>query len=540
VNLRDRQLTRLGSEPFDVAIVGGGINGAVTAAALSARGARVALLDRGDFAGATSQASSNLAWGGIKYLEELELGLVARLCRGRNALVRAFPSSVEEVPFLLLHERGFRRRREAIWAGTWLYWLLGRGATARPRLLSAADVAAEEPAVDTAHLDGAVEYADAWFHDNDSRFTWGLVRSALRAGAAAANYVEVTAAARGEGGWTLAARDAVSGRPLELRARVLVNACGPWADAFNALAGVRTRHRHLLSKGIHLVVPRLTSNRRVLAFPASDGRLFFVVPMGHRSCVGTTDTRVHAPEVEVTAEDRRFVLSEINRHLRLKQPLAEADVVAERCGVRPLAVEAGARTNGADWTSLSRRHVLEAAPAQGQLTIFGGKLTDCLSVGDEACDEVARLGVALPRPEAPWYGEPAEAEHAAFLEEARAMGLEALRANGVEPLATRLWRRYGPEARALLAAIRDDRRLGERVVEPTEYLRAELELAAREEMVVRLDDFLRRRSKIAQVVPRAELLAAPGLREACRILFGDAADARWAEWAGEPGGAPGR
>jgi glycerol-3-phosphate dehydrogenase len=118
MQLRQTNLEALRQQTFDVLVLGGGINGAVSAAALSARGARVALIDRGDFAGVTSQASSNLAWGGIKYLESYELGLVAKLCRARNELLRAYPSIVQEIRFFTSHARTFRHGLWKLVAGT--------------------------------------------------------------------------------------------------------------------------------------------------------------------------------------------------------------------------------------------------------------------------------------------------------------------------------------------------------------------------------------------------------------------------------------
>lgn len=520
VQLRDRNVQRLGEETFEALVVGGGINGAAAAAALSGRGARVALVERGDFAGETSQASSNLAWGGIKYLETLEVGLVRKLCRARNELLRSHPSTVEEIRFLLVHPRGFRHSRAKLWAGTLAYWALGRFFTRRPRLLSRADLLREEPVVDASAADGAVEYSDAYLHDNDARFAWGFVRSALDRGAVAANYVESLGAERSGGLWTTRARDLVSGAELAIRSRLLVNACGPWADRHNGLLGLRTRHRHVFSKGVHLLVERVTPHRRVLAFFADDGRLFFAIPLGPRTCVGTTDTPVDSPQVEVTPEDRRFVLDNLNRRLRLQRPLAEGDVIAERCGVRPLVVGAEG-AEGRDWLALSRRHVIEVDAASAHLTIFGGKLTDCLNVGEEVCAEVERMGVRLPEPRARWHGEPAaEVRHEYFLQ-ARRMDLDALTSpSSSEPLSTRLWRRYGARALGLLDAIREDPRMAEVLIENAEYLRCELELAARREMVVKLEDFLRRRSKISLVVRREDILHAAGLREACRLLFG--------------------
>ncbi|AUX40224.1 FAD-dependent oxidoreductase [Sorangium cellulosum] len=532
--LRATNIDSLSRGTFDVLVLGGGINGAVAAAALAGRGAKVALIDRGDFAGFTSQESSNLAWGGIKYMESLEFRLVRKLCRSRNRLLRSYPSSVQEIRFYAAHERGFRHGLFKLFLGTWLYWIIGSFFTKLPRLLSRRTIAREEPIINVDGCDGGFEYSDAYLVDNDARFVWGFVRAALDRGALAANYVESLGARREGGAWVARARDVLSGRELSIRARVIVNACGPFADAHNALTGQRTRHRHIFSKGIHLIVDRLTSSRRVLTFFADDGRPFFVIPMGNRTCIGTTDTPVEVPETHVTPEDRRFVLSNINKRLNLPRPLTEADVIAERCGVRPLAVQDGSGTD--DWMLLSRKHAVEVDREQAHVSIFGGKLTDCLNVGEEICEVVQALGVALPRPAARWYGEPGEDERRAFFEEARQLGLDArTQPRSSEALSARLWRRYGAQALGLLEEIRRDPRMADPLIDGAEDLRCEVAYAARHEMITKLEDFLRRRTKIALLVRRDELSTSPGLREACRILFGEAAEPKLEEYFQEHG-----
>jgi glycerol-3-phosphate dehydrogenase len=538
MRLRENILRRLEDGAFDVLVLGGGINGAVSAAALSYRGARVALIDRGDFAGETSQSSSNLAWGGIKYLETFELGLVRKLCRARNRLIRAYPSTVQEIRFFTAHQKGFRHGLFKLVFGALFYWLIGDFFTRGPRRLSLSAMEREEPIVRLDGCDGGFEYSDAFLHDNDARFVFGFIRAALDHGCAAANYVESLGARREGGLWITRARDATSGRTFEIRSRAVVNACGPWADAHNALLGEKTAHKHVFSKGIHIIVDRLTPHRRVLTFFADDGRLFFVIPMGPKSCIGTTDTRVSTPEVAVTAEDRRFVLENINKRLRLPRPLTEADIIAERCGVRPLVVAAEGTGQGKDWTQLSRKHVVEVDRQTAHLTIFGGKITDCLNVGEEVCAELGKLGIALPFARRVWYGEPPAAVRDEYFHQARLMDLDALTSpRSSEKLSTRLWRRYGANALALLENIRADPAMGEILIEGAEYLRGEIEYAARREMVVKLSDFLRRRSKIELVVRREEVLAARGLREACAILFGPQAEEKLAEYAGAAGGA---
>jgi glycerol-3-phosphate dehydrogenase len=529
--LRAANVTRLAKAPFDVLVVGGGINGAVSAACLASRGARVALIDRGDFAGFTSQQSSNLAWGGIKYLESMEFGLVRKLCASRNHLIVSYPSTVQEIPFYCVHERGFRRGLFLIVLGTWIYWLFGKLFTRAPRLLLKRTIAREEPILDLDRVDGGVEYADAYLHDTDARFVWNFVRRALDYGCVATNYVESLGSTRdAEGQWVTLAKDVITGKDFEIRSRVVVNACGPYVDEQNEKAGRKTRHRHALSKGIHLIVDRLTKNRRVLTFFADDGRLFFVIPMGPRTCIGTTDTRVDDPISQVTDEDRRFVLDNLNKRLRLPRPLTEADIIAERCGVRPLAVESGSIPTG-DWLTMSRKHVIEVDEHTRHVSIFGGKMTDCINVGEEVAGHVEDFGVKLPYVAVRWYGEPPEETHGEFLRQAALMGLDDLTSpRSSEPLTTRLWRRYGTQALGLLEDIRADPRMAEVLIEGAEYLRCEIAQAARREMIVKLDDFLRRRSKIALVTRKSDLAAAPGLREACRLLFGDAANARFDEY----------
>ncbi|MEM7692127.1 MAG: glycerol-3-phosphate dehydrogenase C-terminal domain-containing protein, partial [Pseudomonadota bacterium] len=255
-----------------------------------------------------------------------------------------------------------------------------------------------------------------------------------------------------------------------------------------------------------------------LTFFASDGRLFFLIPMGPKTCIGTTDTPVDAPEVGVTAEDRDFVLSNVNRLLDLREPFQSEDVIAERVGVRPLAVTGN--QGSADWVQLSRKHEIEVNRMKSQISIFGGKLTDCINVGEEVVDRVADLGVAVPRRDADWYGEPPATVRARFMEQAEQLGLDSLTdPSSSEPLSVRFWRRYGEAAFQLLDRIREDRSSGELMIEHAEYTRCEIELTAKREMVVRMEDFMRRRSKIEQVVRESDIEAAPGMKEASEILF---------------------
>jgi glycerol-3-phosphate dehydrogenase len=544
VTLRETCIERMDGGAFDVLVIGGGINGAVTAASLAGRGASVALVDRNDFASFTSQESSNLVWGGFKYLENYELLLVRKLCRSRNRLMSAYPANIRELPFLATLDRDSPYPPWFSWLGALTYWAIGNFRTRPPRLLGPRRIAAEEPVIDTSGARGGIEYRDTYLKDNDARFVFSFVRSAIEAGAAVANYVELVSAEHVGGHWTARLRDTDSGHEFTCTAGILVNAAGPFVDGINSELEVRTDHRIVYSKGIHLVVPRITTqdHERVLAFFDDTQRLFYVLPMGNRSVIGTTDTRVDVAHTAVDDEDREFLLTQINERLALPRPLTVDDVIAERCGVRPLVVDSGGtdRTE-VDWTSLSRKHEIEVDRSRRAITILGGKLTDCLNVGEEVAREVESLGLPLEPDRHNWYGEPGKQTRDEFYRQAHLMKLDRMRVRSdVEPLSDRLWRRYGRRAFAMLEAIRSDPSMADEIMDASDYLRVELHLAASTEMVTRLEDFMRRRTKIEQVVPRSAVRGSDGLIEVARILFGDRAQERLTEYLEQPPAATSR
>ncbi len=532
MGLRESNIDQLDGGIFDVLILGGGINGAVSAAALASRGARVAVIDRDDFAAFTSMQSSNLVWGGFKYLENYEIKLVRDLCMSRNHLIRAYPQNLKEIRFMAALDENSPYSPPFAGLGATAYWVIGNGFTKPPRVLSREKIAKQEPIVRTDNLLGGIEYSDAYIVDNDSRFVFGFIRSALNSGATCANYVSFESARRVADRWHVQMRDTDTGAKFSATAKIIVNATGPFVDPINASHGVRTKHRIVFSKGIHLIVPRLSKQERVLAFFDDTQRLFYVIPMGTRSMIGTTDERVSDPVTDVTNEDRDFLLNQINERLDLQTPLTPRDIISTRSGVRPLVVETDNTTSDqTDWTSLSRKHAIEVDASRAWVTVFGGKLTDCVNIGNEVSALVKKLGVPLTKDKKSWYGEPPKATREEFLRQARLMGLDHITTRaGFETLSTRLWRRYGLRAFAMLEALRDDPTMADEVIEDADYVRVELYYAAKTEMITKLDDFLRRRSKIALVLDHDEVRDADGIHEACELLFGEDAQRRFDEY----------
>ena len=534
---RDEQLKKITEELLDVLVIGGGINGAVSFAALAGQGLKVGLIDRKDFANETSMHSSNLVWGGIKYMESYEFGLVRKLCMSRNQLMKAYPTNIRELRFFTNLDRGFRFPAIMLFMGAFLYWIIGNCFTRPPRLLTTGKIRDEEPVVNTDKSIGGIEYSDAYLPENDARFVFQFIRGAMDRDGIALNYVESLGGERDtdSGFWKVKVRDQISGNNHEIQSKILVNACGPFIDFQSKALAQNTKHQHVFSKGIHLIVKKLTPYERVLTFFADDGRLFFAIPMGQRSVIGTTDTQVPQPETYVTPEDRSFVLNNINKRVELDKPLTESDIIAERCGVRPLVVERQQDKTITDWVKMSRKHEIDVDTNQKTISIFGGKLTDCLNIGEEVVEFVRDCGVDIRENTKVWYGEPEKEEHDRFLRKAAEIRLDdSTPLNASEPCSRRLWRRYGIKAFDLLNRIEVNPDLIEELIPGSECLKVEAVHARDNEMVVHLEDFLRRRTKISMMISQKHLEENPATKEACQILFGHHAEDRWASFIETP------
>ncbi len=494
-------LSRISNGQYDAVVVGAGINGAVSAAALSSRGLKVLLLDQGDFASFTSQESSNLVWGGIKYLQSYEFWLVFKLSLARARLMKEYPNRVRKIGFVAALGPNAPFGPVLGTLGTLLYWAIGLFSTPAPRTFGIKAALEIEPTLSRKKLRGAVRYFDGMLPDNDSRFVWDFVSRAVSLGADAQNYARVDSASRKAGNWVLKVTDVRSGKAIEVTTIAIVNAAGPMASTFLTNAKASAKTSLVFSKGIHLVVPRLTSDDRVLAFWDEQNRLFYVIPMGDRSVIGTTDTRVVDPHTEVNDEDRDFVLRQINLSMDLPKPLTKNDIIAERSGVRALVVGGKSMGEEVDWHKLSRKHVIEVDQTQEILSIFGGKLTDCLNVGAEVIAEFKKMGFKLDE-KSKWYGEDAGLMPKSFEIELQQLGHSAEQATRI---AKGIWRRHGSKAKAIIDAGLAKGENLEEVFEGTGITYLELKHVIATERVCAAEDLLRRRLPIAMTRSAKEI-----------------------------------
>jgi glycerol-3-phosphate dehydrogenase len=499
-------LRTLATEPLDVLVIGGGINGAGIAREAALRGLRVGLIDKGDFASGSSSRSSRLIHGGLRYLELGDIRLVFAACQERDLLRRRLaPHLVRPLPFVFPVYRGDPRGLMAINAGLWLYDLLAAFRNIeRHRRLSADTTRTMEPGLRREGLQGAGYYYDCW--TDDARLTLETVLSAWREGAAVCNYVAVTAVRhagdganrvvdRGRRVVGVQVRDVLGTDVVDVDACVVVNAAGPWVDAVRALDEPTVQPILRVTKGVHIVVPRdrVGNQHAVVIRAPSDGRVMFVIPWGSGSLVGTTDTDYHGSLDDVCADrgDVDYLLAAVNHYFPAAK-LGVDDVVSAYAGLRPLVAPAAGR-NGNGPSAVSREETIIESP-HGLISLAGGKLTTyrrvAIGVVDRVVDELRRQGERRRFP-------PSRSHRKPLL----GAGAGQVRTGDVLPLAEDGWehlaRRYGSRASDVLGLLNGHAQLREPLAPPARDLRGEVRIAATTEMAVRIEDVLRRRLHVA-------------------------------------------
>ncbi|MSQ91164.1 MAG: glycerol-3-phosphate dehydrogenase/oxidase [Phycisphaerales bacterium] len=385
---RAEMLARADGRMFDVLVIGGGATGLGVAVDSAARGYSTCLVEAYDFAKGTSSRSTKLVHGGVRYLEQLDIPLVMEALHERGLMHQNAPHLVHDLAFLV--------PRYTWWegpfygAGLKLYDMLaGKRNLAPSRFLSVDETVAAIPNVARDGLLGSIEYHDGQF--DDARMALALARTAADAGAVVLNQVCVTRLVKTAGTICgVSAIDKESGRCIDIRAKVVVNACGIFGDEIRLLDDGTAPRMIEPAQGVHLVFDRSLqpSNRAIMVPHTDDGRVLFVIPWHERIVVGTTDTPMPHAELEPRAlpEEIDFILRNAGRYLQ-RDP-TRGDVRAVFAGMRPLVHEAGVDSPS---KSISRSHKIVVS-ASGMVSIMGGKWTTYRRMAQDTMDRVIEVG----------------------------------------------------------------------------------------------------------------------------------------------------
>jgi glycerol-3-phosphate dehydrogenase len=489
------------ADPWDLVVVGGGIVGAGILRAASASGVRALLLERGDFASGTSSRSSQLVHGGLRYLAQGQVGLTRSAVTERERLLRDVPGLVTPLDFLFPFYAGERVKQLGYAAALTAYDALAHRRSLRR--VSAPDFALLSPSSHPADVIGGLRYREA--QTDDARLVLGVLRDGVIGGGRALNYTPVTSLLRGrEGVIGVRVRDGMTDRQTDVRATVVVNATGAWADELRADVGGMARMRPL--KGSHLVFPasRFPTSIGVNVLHPSDGRPITVAPWQGATLVGTTD--IDHPEkfdsdVAITPAEVDYLLGALASPFR-SLGLSREDIVSTWSGVRPTV-----NTFAASASRELRAHVVW--DEDGLITVTGGKLTTFRLIAEDALKAAAARSPALA------VGSTrASRDHrhrVALTDDFESAG--------------RVIARHGAEAADVMAAAEP----GE--LEPlagTPVTAAELRWAARCEGVTHLDDLLLRRVRLGLLLPDGGSELFPLVRRICQQEL-SWTDTRWAD-----------
>jgi len=477
------------SEHFDVVVIGGGVVGAGVALDAATRGLTVALVEARDLASGTSSRSSKMFHGGLRYLEQLEFGLVREALHERELSMSVLaPHLVKPLKFLYpLTHRGWERPYVA--AGMFLYDTLGGGKSVpRQQHLTRAGALRMSPGLRRSALIGGVRYFDTLV--DDARHTMTVARTAAHYGAAVRTSTQVVGflheADRVSG---VTVRDSEDGREATVKAHVVINCSGVWTDEVQQIAGGRGRFRVRASKGVHLVVGRDKIVSDAAMILRTEKSVLFIIPWGNHWIIGTTDTdwSLDLAHPAATKADIDYILGHVNKVVAT--PLGAADIEGVYAGLRPLLAGESEQTS-----KLSREHAV-ARVAPGLVAIAGGKYTTYRVMAADAVDEAAgdiptRVADSVTE-KVPLLGADG---YFALVNQAD----QVAERYGLHPYRVRhLLDRYGSLLHEVLATAEGRPELLRPITAAPDYLRVELVYGAEAEGALHLEDLLARRTRIS-------------------------------------------
>ncbi len=481
-----RDFAALQHQSFDLLVCGGGIYGAWTAYDAALRGLSVAIVEQNDWGGATSSASSKLIHGGLRYLETYDFKLVGKSLKERTLLLHNAPHRVWPLRFGVPVYSQQRLNRLQLKLGLTLYDFLAHDPEPgmQHRYFNAEQFAAHFPALTETSLQGGFTYADA--QTDDARLVLELIAGAQEAGAHCVNYCKLIQLLETDGKASGAVvRDQLTQTELEIRAKQIVFTTGQWLAQEPP-----SRDWCRLAKGTHLLMPAVLNDEALLLTAQPDGRVFFMIPWYGLTLLGTTDTDFTGDVDTIRADDSDigYLLAAANGYLKI--PWSKADIIGRFAGVRVFKQSSKTAASSSP-SAVSRDWELKTA-ANGAHYAIGGKITssrqDAACIVDTVC---AQLGVSQPcatqHNRFPW------APRENFLAWLSTMQNRAAQLSIDPDSAKWLLRRHGARTAEIFRSIEADAGLAQRIVPSLPFIAADLLHCAANEMVVHLDDLLRRR-----------------------------------------------
>ncbi|MGQ5523630.1 FAD-dependent oxidoreductase [Chitinimonas sp. PSY-7] len=399
---------------FDIVVLGGGINGACLYDTLCRLGYKVLLLDKGDFASGTSQSSGMMIWGGLLYLRNFDIPSVLQLSYDRDLMIseKAEEITPRMMRYLPTNNIGFAKWWKQL--GLWSYWLMGMG---RRRIPRSEGIFGESELIKSNLITNSLTYEEAFLDQSDARFVYNWI---ARQGHQASDQIALNyCSAQGEYSvldkkWQLNIQDTIAQKVYAVKSAMMVNCTGVWADQVNADFSINSPVRHVLSKGVYLGLPRSAQHQSSLFFDLGEhDDVITHVPWGPISLWGPTETKVEhiADGIQASKEDIDFLLDQYGR--RYRKPLDRNDIISVRCGIRPLVV--GKQYQGDCYPlDLSRRQEVIQDIHRPWISCYGGKLTGCTRMANRVAKLIKRsvaasgeVRTAIQHP----YG---EVKHAAF------------------------------------------------------------------------------------------------------------------------------
>lgn len=383
---REEKIHALQNEQFDVLVIGGGITGAGIALDASMRGMKTALVDMQDFAAGTSSRSTKLVHGGLRYLKQFEVKMVAEVGKERAVVYENGPHvTTPEWMLLPFHEGGTFGPLSTSFGLRAYDFLAGVKRSERRKMFSAEATLQKEPLIKQDGLKGGGYYVE--YRTDDARLTLEVMKKAAEKGALCLNYVKAEGFTYENGQVTgIQAIDQFTKETLTISAKKVINASGPWVDKVRKKDGSENGKHLRLTKGVHIVIDQsVFPLHQAVYFDTPDKRMVFAIPRDGKTYVGTTDTFYNTDPIrpDVTAEDRAYLLEAI-RFMFPSVGVSESDIESSWSGVRPLIYE-----DGKDPSEISRKDEIWEAES-GLLTIAGGKLTGYRKMAETIVDLVAK------------------------------------------------------------------------------------------------------------------------------------------------------